>query len=345
MDIYINKGGRRIGPVLAFKLREMLSDGEVSVDDLAWFEGMAAWQPIREIEALRDTIPGQPTPPPMPDGDAEDGGTAGSSGEDRMDRIEQGMRPPPVPPAALQQEMAMRAQMTSHLRGLAWKRGFARHTDQLLIFMGAWFIAWKTGQAEWWHLMSLPLPMHVIIAGIWILAETLCLKLFAATPGKLLLGLRVTAADGSPLTWMQALKRSVFVWIGGIGLGLLVSGSFGPFMLLLQLMFGYLAVTRTGQTFWDGFSGTTVQSRPAGGFGIAAIVVLPVACAAALMDLLASAPLTDSMPQDLRKAISDFRAELQKSREQMEKQFSPKKAPEAVPEPPQTPMPPPPDAA
>lgn len=345
MDIYINKGGRRIGPVLAFKLREMLSDGEVSVDDLAWFEGMDAWQPIREIEALRDTIPGPAAPPRLPE-DAPDGTASPDTGSgDRMDRIEQGWTPPPVPPAAVQEELAMRRQLAGHLRGLAWKRGFARHTDQTIIFMAAWFIAWKTGQAEWWHLLNLPLPMHVVIAGIWILAETLCLKLFAATPGKLLLGLRVTAADGSPLTWGQALKRSVFVWIGGLGLGLLVSSSFGMFMLLLQLLFGYLAVTRTGQTFWDGFSGTTVQSRPAGGFGIAAIVVLPVACAAALMELLASAPLTDSMPADLRKAISEFRDNLQKSRAQFEKQLSPDKTPAAEPQPPQAPVPPPPNAA
>ena len=61
MKIHIARNGQQLGPYTEQQLAEFLEDGQISLDDTAWKEGMAGWQPLRSIY----TPPaGAPTPPP-----------------------------------------------------------------------------------------------------------------------------------------------------------------------------------------------------------------------------------------------------------------------------------------
>lgn len=94
--------------------------------------------------------------------------------------------------------------------------------------------------------------------GSWlaILSMTLldvpCTKLWGRTPGKALLGIRVqsTANDGV-ITWNQAWKRSLLVWVKGLAIGI-------PLVWLVTSSVAMRRVIRTGLASWDEASHTRV---------------------------------------------------------------------------------------
>ncbi|HLL88961.1 MAG TPA: GYF domain-containing protein [Tepidisphaeraceae bacterium] len=64
---YYAQGGHQLGPVPLERLRGMLAAGEVRPDDLVWADGMADWQPARDVEMLRpaDVPPVAADPEPL----------------------------------------------------------------------------------------------------------------------------------------------------------------------------------------------------------------------------------------------------------------------------------------
>ena len=49
MQIYITRNGLQLGPYDEAKLAKLLRMGAVTYDSLAWVEGLAEWQPLRQI--------------------------------------------------------------------------------------------------------------------------------------------------------------------------------------------------------------------------------------------------------------------------------------------------------
>jgi len=65
MKIFISKNGRRKGPYSPQQLKEMLARNEISMSDLAWYEGCAEWSRIQEMPELIQAF-SQAAPPPKP---------------------------------------------------------------------------------------------------------------------------------------------------------------------------------------------------------------------------------------------------------------------------------------
>ncbi|HXS03364.1 MAG TPA: DUF4339 domain-containing protein, partial [Rhodanobacter sp.] len=55
MEIWIGRDGERHGPYKEDDVREWLRSGKVSPADLAWYEGLADWQPLSVL--FRDDVP------------------------------------------------------------------------------------------------------------------------------------------------------------------------------------------------------------------------------------------------------------------------------------------------
>ncbi len=60
MATYIRKDHQRLGPFDDHEVLAGLRDHKYFADDLGWYEGMSAWEP------LRDLYPDEPLPPPIP---------------------------------------------------------------------------------------------------------------------------------------------------------------------------------------------------------------------------------------------------------------------------------------
>lgn len=62
MQIHISKNGQQLGPFDQAELARQIACGAVSYDDLAWIEGMADWQPLRQT-AFPAAVALVPPPP------------------------------------------------------------------------------------------------------------------------------------------------------------------------------------------------------------------------------------------------------------------------------------------
>lgn len=92
---------------------------------------------------------------------------------------------------------------------------------------------------------------------LWCFVEALCLSVWGTTPGKSLLGVRISMADGSSPVYRFALARAVNVWIRGLGLGL-------PLVGLVTMIVAYEKLTTNGITTWDQSGNFTVSHKRIG---------------------------------------------------------------------------------
>lgn len=66
MEVWIGRDGERHGPYKEADVRQWLRTGQVSPQDLGWYEGMADWQPLSNLfpDDVRAAAPPTFTPPP-----------------------------------------------------------------------------------------------------------------------------------------------------------------------------------------------------------------------------------------------------------------------------------------
>ncbi|ANX03401.1 hypothetical protein PG2T_03795 [Immundisolibacter cernigliae] len=97
------------------------------------------------------------------------------------------------------------------------------------------------------HLINTPggqFWLVILALFLMIPVEAALLSQFKTTPGKWLFGIEVANPDGEPLSSEDARRRSLDVWVKGLGLGI-------PIVLIVPMMLAYRRLTRTGTTLWD----------------------------------------------------------------------------------------------
>lgn len=282
MDIYVLKEGQRIGPFLPFKLRELLEDRTIQPSDPAWIEGMESWSPLSTIEALESWMPRDPAlPPPFPIPAEIKEGTASSDLPGNQAR-----------------------------RTHAWLRWLARIVDKMLWFSLLWVIAVSAGWLQLWDYLLLSSLLVIAAALLWIPVESFLLSRFTTTPGKWLLGIRVTDELGQPLTYLAAVKRTVLVVCTGAGLGL-------PALSLLPVLQGtmsWLLYRRTGTTLWDRAAHSRLSHSPPAPAGLITVAALGGAWFALCTWIFMSIPLPPDAPAEFRQKLEELHQLMDRSR-------------------------------
>ncbi|MBB6240970.1 RDD family protein [Rhodanobacter sp. MP1X3] len=196
MEVWIGRDGERHGPYTDGDIRQWLRSGQVSRDDLGWYEGLADWQPLSVLfpEEVRGT------PPPA--------FTASSA------------------PGALPQTTAATLEDYAGF----WKRVAAYILDAIILYIPSLLIqkimggdaaeaAMKQAQLsapDDPHLMltafsqyyDTMLPAVLIITVMTWLYFAFCeSSAWQATIGKLALGIRVTDMHGARISLPRALGR------------------------------------------------------------------------------------------------------------------------------------------
>lgn len=215
------RDNERVGPVSIDDLKALLERGSILMSTMVWQEGMEAWRPINEIPALA-TIR-QAVPPPIP-------------------QLPESERLIAMPLAS------------------RWPRFFARIFDLwweglllatltglVLGRYSAGFVEWiyKPGSSQLLGILLIPFSM-VLDAGVY--------ALFGNTPGKSLLGVRVTTLRGQRLNFAQYLARNFAVWGSGLGLGV-------PFVTLITMARQSGRLGRGQQASYDESSGARVHGQ------------------------------------------------------------------------------------
>lgn len=71
MEVWIGRDGERHGPYKEVDVRQWLRSGQVSPDDLGWYEGMTDWAPLstlfpEDVTPQEAAAPAGPSIPPLP---------------------------------------------------------------------------------------------------------------------------------------------------------------------------------------------------------------------------------------------------------------------------------------
>ncbi|MGS1121206.1 RDD family protein [Rhodanobacter sp. UC4436_H3] len=201
MEIWIGRDGERHGPYKESDVREWLRSGKVSSDDLAWYEGLADWQPLSVL--FRDAVPAATPPADNP------------------------YAAPATPLQALPQTTAA---VLEDYAGF-WKRLAAYILDAIVLYIPNNLVIMRSmgdGAAQETMkqaMMAAPGDPHVMLAAYGqyyatmgtaiLLTAVLTWLYFAvcesspwqATLGKLALGIRVTDLEGRRISFWRALGR------------------------------------------------------------------------------------------------------------------------------------------
>lgn len=207
MEIWIGRDGERHGPYKESDVRQWMASGQVSVSDLAWYEGLADWQPLSVL--FPDAVAAAATPPPA-------AGAAAGSGN-----------PYAAPTAPLLPQT--NAAALEDYAGF-WKRVLAYIIDAIILIIPQKLIESAMGGAA----AKAALEQAVLSAGsdmdaalaaqmhyfgvMWpatLLSIIMAIVYFAVcessawqgTIGKLALGIRVTDLDGNRIGFGRALGR------------------------------------------------------------------------------------------------------------------------------------------
>jgi uncharacterized RDD family membrane protein YckC len=220
MDIWIIRDGEKIGPIHDFEVRQKIEAGELPSNTPAWHEGLGAWRPLGEIDLFSREFESPITAVPVAEPDLP----------------RESPKPPPLPP------------QTFYVR-----RFWARWLD-LYLYSGLWWLGmWAVGQdieatiRNPWVLFVRYVP--------WFVIEILLLQHLGTTPGKWLLGIRVTNKDGSRMNLTESMHRALRVMFAGVGFG----------WELLSVFCQALSVftaKNLGNTLWDHAGGHQVVVTP-----------------------------------------------------------------------------------
>jgi uncharacterized RDD family membrane protein YckC len=197
MEIWIGRDGERHGPYKEDDVRQWLRSGQVSRDDLAWYEGLADWQPLSVL---------------FPDV------SVAASPETSAT---------PMPSAPLPQTT------TAALEDYAgfWKRVAAYILDFIILLIPSVIIQRLMGSGAaqatlQQSVLAAPGDPHAMIAAygqfystmmpailigyvvVWLYFAFCESSSWQATIGKLALGIRVTDMQGARLSFSHALGRS-----------------------------------------------------------------------------------------------------------------------------------------
>jgi hypothetical protein len=107
------------------------------------------------------------------------------------------------------------------------------------------------------------------VMALMILAEPVMFMLWGTTPMKAYFKIRVRNRDGSKLGGRQALRRTLNVWLRGLGLGI-------PLVSLITQVTSCSRLSTRGCTVWDESGGFVVSHRIIGAWRVALVFLLVV---------------------------------------------------------------------
>ncbi len=123
-----------------------------------------------------------------------------------------------------------------------WVRYWARSFDYYL-FSVPWLFLVSIGQEPGLSSGN-SLVSAMIIVFLWMFIEAWLLSYYGTTPGKWLFRTRLSHPYGRQITYLQALVRSMKIWMRGLGIGI-------PIVSLITLIVAYTRIERRGVTSWD----------------------------------------------------------------------------------------------
>lgn len=253
MRFWLIQDGKECGPFQDYELREKIVGGDLSEDDLVWYEGLGDWKKISEVDLFKGEFTRMEVK--LPDSKVS------------ANLEESPPTPPPIKRSLWDKQDGAESKTDTKKqeKNYVLRRFWARWCDLICYSAIWWLLMYIAGRdigaaiRNPWLLLTLFIP--------WFAIEAWLIQRFGQTPGKWLLGISVKNDDGSNLSLKAAIWRSFRVMITGIGFG------WGLLSILCQGM-SLFTTKRLGKTAWDFVGGHKVEvEKPLRGFKVAGMVV------------------------------------------------------------------------
>ncbi|MFP6875141.1 MAG: RDD family protein [Verrucomicrobiales bacterium] len=244
MEIFLHIDGQKIGPLTIYDVHEKLRRGDITPETRAWAKGMEEWQPLRDLDPLKDSIEVYI---------ADAGANEITINEDEREILSQ------------------RVGVLNTEKPRPWLRFWARLIDTPIllapgILLMHQYLGSETLNAMLFGTGTAPNFTDVAVffaamAVSWVITETLLLTCTNTTPGKWSFNIKIQKESGERLDFSSALQRSFGVFVFGMGLNYIISQIICNFL-------AYLTLTKQGKTYWDKKQNLTVTHHPVNPLGI-----------------------------------------------------------------------------
>jgi uncharacterized RDD family membrane protein YckC/DNA-directed RNA polymerase subunit RPC12/RpoP len=220
MSWYYAGGGKQIGPVTDADIDFLVREGVIQPATLVWREGMGEWQPWSSVASTRATPSQIPVEPSAAPGQVTCIECRRPVPAEETVRIGDAVVCPACKPRYVQKlrEGAATLMAAEGMRYAGfWIRAAAFIFDYVIITiitlpLGIWFQlrmnrALQGGQLNWEEFLP-----QLVLSSAWstFVAVTygwLFVGRYAATPGKMILKLKVVTADGGRVSYLRSLGR------------------------------------------------------------------------------------------------------------------------------------------
>lgn len=212
MQYWYEKKGEKIGPLEEFEFRDLIRENEITPDTLVWHKELEGWQEAGKVPSLRREFLDEDTEPAC-----------------RVTTDESSERERPE----------VRAPFLAIRRfGARWFDLILYQVLLVLIFRlaGQPMVPTNPEDATIWRLLLQIFPLAII--------EGAFLNGKGASPGKMLLGLKVTTPEGRFLSVGAGLIRSLRVYI--LGMGMMI-----PWLTFFGHLIAFWMGSKRGFTLWD----------------------------------------------------------------------------------------------
>ncbi len=247
MDIYWIKDKQRRGPATVPDVISQLQTGELTPDTLGWHTGCSEWKPLRELPSLSDFLNKAASP------QESEGEEAAETpvNEEPATKSAPSTRPAAMEERSLQPDTPEPLHKTTQEGYVSQRVYLPSPTARLLArFVDCGLYAVLYGSII--YLQGIPYDASLILSVnplLWLpmlILEAWMLSTWGTTPGKMLMGIRVTAFgdDVTRLSFVRALLRSCMVFCFGMGLMI-------PQILIIMLTWQFWMLRRRGISSWD----------------------------------------------------------------------------------------------
>ncbi len=270
MRIWLLEDGERTGPHEVYTVRDMISNGEVDAETLAWYEGVDGWVTLADVPAYGSSF-SQSKNIDGEDDETQEGGSSLNKDEFE-EKLERHIH-------ELRNSSPKRSQPNSEqfqnepLHPV--RRFFARMLDIWIYSIAIIFIKLQMGmnpfdQSDVFRELLFHLP--------YILVDGLALTYLGTTPGKWLLEIKLRRSDGYMLNLDTSVIRAARVWVLGFAMST-------PF-ILVTLPLSWFVASKYGKFLWDIPQNNITECSPLNPIKIALYVVVVIGTSAVIQSTI-----------------------------------------------------------
>ncbi|WP_018970193.1 RDD family protein [Rubritalea marina] len=239
MKFWLIENGEKSGPHESFAVRERIEQGELKAEDLCWHQNATSWMPLKEVETFESYF--------------------------REEVAEEEDQPPMIPESAKLQAEQIRSEVErqkAKAPALHMVRRYFARAHDLTLYMAFIFIVFQEKTLD--TLLGESIWPYLGMGLAYVILDGMMTHFWGASPGKWLLGLRVTNSSGQCIPLTPSLVRSMRVWILGFGMWA---------MWLLALPLSWFLARRFGYFLWDLPQRYRVVVKPFSGLNVVGYMV------------------------------------------------------------------------